>query len=71
MGGSTDKISGTANAAVGNIKQAVGDIVGSEKLKQEGIAQEAKGEAQKAVGAAKDAIKDGANKIADAINRKL
>jgi len=71
MSSSIDKIAGSANAAVGNVKQAVGAAVGSEKLQQEGIAQEAKGEAQKAVGAAKDAIKAGANKIADAINRKL
>ena len=71
MSGTTDKIAGGANAAVGNVKQAVGKAVGSEKLQEEGIAQEAKGEAQKAVGDIKEAVKQGANKVADVINKKL
>lgn len=71
MSSTTDKVTGVANAAVGNVKQAVGKAVGSEKLEAEGIVQEAKGDAQKAVGDAKEAIKQGANKLADVINRKL
>jgi uncharacterized protein YjbJ (UPF0337 family) len=71
MSGTTDKISGIANEAIGKAKQSVGSVVGSEKLKGEGAAQEIKGDAQKAVGDAKNAVKDGANKVADAVNKNL
>jgi uncharacterized protein YjbJ (UPF0337 family) len=71
MSSTTDKVTGAANAAVGNVKQVVGKAVGSDKLEAEGIVQEAKGEGQKAVGDAKGAIKQGANKVAEVINKKL
>jgi uncharacterized protein YjbJ (UPF0337 family) len=45
--------------------------VGSDKLRVEGGAQEAKGVAQKAVGDAKAATKDAANKAAAVVNRKF
>ena len=71
MSGTTDKISGIANEATGKAKQGVGSVVGSEKLKNEGAAQEVKGDAQRAVGDAKNAVKDGANKAANAINKSM
>jgi uncharacterized protein YjbJ (UPF0337 family) len=71
MGSTSDKAAGLANEAIGKVKQGVGSVVGSDKLRAEGLAQEAKGEAQKAVGDAKAAVKDGANKAADVINRNL
>ncbi len=71
MGSTTDKASGLANEAVGNVKQGIGKLVGSEKLQAEGLAQEAKGDAQKAAGDAKAAVKDGANKVADTVNKAL
>jgi uncharacterized protein YjbJ (UPF0337 family) len=71
MGSTTDKITGLANEAAGKVKQGVGNVVGSDKLKVEGAAQEAKGDAQKAVGDAKAATKDAANKAADFVNKKL
>ena len=71
MGSASDKISGVANEAMGNVKQGIGKAIGSEKLQAEGLMQEAKGDAQKAMGAAKDGIKDAANKTADTINKKL
>ena len=40
MSGTTDKISGIANEAMGKAKQGVGSAVGSEKLKGEGAAQD-------------------------------
>ena len=46
MSGNTDKASGIANEAAGKVKQGVGNAVGSDKLKGEGAAQEAKGDAQ-------------------------
>jgi uncharacterized protein YjbJ (UPF0337 family) len=71
MGSATDKASGLANEAIGNGKQGVGKVVGSEKLKAEGAAQELKGDAQKATGEAKAAVKDGTNKVSDKINKAL
>jgi uncharacterized protein YjbJ (UPF0337 family) len=71
MGSTTDKIKGYTNEAVGNVKQGVGKVVGSEKLQVEGAMQELKGDAQVAVGKTKEAVKDGADKVADEINRKL
>jgi uncharacterized protein YjbJ (UPF0337 family) len=71
MGSTADKASGLANEAVGKAKQGIGNVVGSDKLKAEGAAQELKGDAQKATGDAKAAVKDATNKAADAINKKL
>jgi uncharacterized protein YjbJ (UPF0337 family) len=71
MGSTADKASGLANEAVGKAKQGIGNVVGSDKLKAEGAAQELKGDAQKATGDAKAAVKDATNKTADAINKKL
>jgi uncharacterized protein YjbJ (UPF0337 family) len=71
MGSTSDKASGIANEAIGKAKQGVGNVVGSDRLKTEGAAQELKGDAQKAAGDAKAAVKDGANKAADAINKNL
>ncbi|MGL4324186.1 MAG: CsbD family protein [Beijerinckiaceae bacterium] len=51
-----DKVSGLANEAVGNVKQGVGKVVGSDKLHAEGLAQEAKGEAQKFAGDVKSTV---------------
>jgi uncharacterized protein YjbJ (UPF0337 family) len=71
MGSTEDKASGIANEAIGKTKQAVGNVVGSDKLEAEGVAQEIKGDAQRATGEAKDAVKDAANKVADAANKNL
>jgi uncharacterized protein YjbJ (UPF0337 family) len=71
MGSTADKASGLANEAAGKVKQGFGNVVGSDKLKEEGAAQELKGDAQKATGDAKAAVKDAVNKTAGAINKKL
>lgn len=71
MGSTSDKASGLANEAAGNVKQGVGKLVGNEKLQAEGKAQEIKGEAQHKVGEAKSAVKDTADDVADAAHRKL
>lgn len=62
MSGTTDKIKGMANEAAGNVKQGLGKLTGDEKLRAEGLAQEAKGDAQKAVGDLKNKLKDAADK---------
>lgn len=71
MSSATDKLAGTINDAVGNVKQGLGKAIGSEKLQAEGLAQEAKGEAQKASGAAKEKVSNVANAVADKINKHL
>ncbi|MGA8135890.1 MULTISPECIES: CsbD family protein [Pseudomonas] len=62
MSSTSDKIKGTANEAVGNVKQAVGKATGNNQMRAEGKAQELKGDVQKAVGKAKDAIKKGVDR---------
>ena len=62
MTGTTDKIKGAANEAMGKAKQAAGSAIDDPKMRAKGAAQEVKGKAQKAVGGAKDALKDAINK---------
>ena len=71
MGATSDKIKGATNEAIGKAKQGVGEAVGSDKLKGEGVIQEAKGHGQQALGDAKQAAKDAANKAAEFVNKKL
>lgn len=71
MSSSADKIKGTANEAIGKAKQGVGEVTGSDRLKGEGLIQEAKGHGQKALGEAKEAVKDAINETAAAANRKI
>jgi uncharacterized protein YjbJ (UPF0337 family) len=71
MSATTDKIKGVTNEAIGKAKQGVGEAVGSDKLKGEGVIQEVKGKGQKAVGDAEQATKDAINKTAAAANKNL
>lgn len=71
MGSTTDKVKGATNEAIGKAKQGVGEAVGSDKLKGEGVIQEAKGHSQQALGDAKQAAKDAADKAAEFVNKKL
>lgn len=41
-----DKVAGLANEAVGNTKQGIGSVTGSENLRDDGLAQERRGESQ-------------------------
>jgi uncharacterized protein YjbJ (UPF0337 family) len=71
MSSTSDKASGLANEAIGNIKQGIGTLVGSEKLQAQGKVQEIKGEGQQALGDAKAATKKGAQSASDYLNKKL
>ncbi len=62
MSSTTDKVKGVANEAIGKAKQGVGAAVGSDKMRGEGVVQEAKGDLQQAAGKAKDAVKDAIDK---------
>ncbi len=56
MSGTKDKVKGTANEALGSVKEGAGKLVGSDKLRAEGAADKAKGKIQKTVGEAKDKL---------------
>jgi uncharacterized protein YjbJ (UPF0337 family) len=71
MGATEDKIKGATNEAIGKAKQGVGEAVGSDRMKGEGVVQEVKGKGQQAVGDAKEATKDAVNKAAAAANKNL
>ena len=58
MGEFTENVKGVTNEAIGNVKQGLGDLTDSAKLKREGEAQEAKGEAQYVKGDIKGAMGD-------------
>jgi uncharacterized protein YjbJ (UPF0337 family) len=63
MSSHTDKIKGTANEAMGKVKQGVGEATDNQRLKGEGAAQELKGEAQQVKGDAKDAVKKATDRL--------
>jgi uncharacterized protein YjbJ (UPF0337 family) len=52
----TDQVGGKIDSAIGKGKQAVGEAVGSDKLANEGVAQQAKGAVKQTWGNAKDAV---------------
>ncbi|MEJ8846444.1 CsbD family protein [Variovorax rhizosphaerae] len=62
-----DQVAGRVEDAKGKIKEAAGKVTGSEKLKSEGLADQAAGKVQSSYGDAKekvkDAIKTGADKL--------
>ncbi|KQR77413.1 hypothetical protein ASG25_03855 [Rhizobium sp. Leaf384] len=63
MGSMSDKVSGLANEAAGNVKQGVGKMTDNERLQAEGKAQEVKGEVQQASGKAKDTVKGAVDRL--------
>jgi uncharacterized protein YjbJ (UPF0337 family) len=71
MSGTTDKVKGASNEAIGGAKRGVGHAIGSDRLEAEGVAQQIKGKVQKAVGDAKNAAKEAAEQIDDAAQRNL
>jgi uncharacterized protein YjbJ (UPF0337 family) len=65
-----EKASGLANEVIGKAKQGIGSAVGSDKLKEEGIAQELKGHAQKAIGDVKAVVEETVGKGVAAPDRE-
>ncbi|MDG1116653.1 MAG: CsbD family protein [Flavimaricola sp.] len=53
-----DRLAGSAKIAKGNVKVAVGKLLGDAKLEVDGQAEKVEGKVQNAVGGAKDAIRD-------------
>jgi uncharacterized protein YjbJ (UPF0337 family) len=52
-----DRVEGSATNLGGKVKEGAGKVTGDEKLKNEGLADQAKGKIQNAVGSVKDALK--------------
>jgi uncharacterized protein YjbJ (UPF0337 family) len=52
-----DRIEGSAKAAKGSLKEAIGQIVGNDTTRAQGAAEKASGEAQKASADAKPAAR--------------
>ncbi len=52
-----NRIEGGAQEVKGTVKEAVGKLVGNERLEAEGKIDKAEGEAQSTLGKAKDAVK--------------
>ena len=53
-----DRIKGAAKNIGGKIKEGVGQVLGDEKMKREGQADQVEGKVQNTVGGVKDAIRD-------------
>ncbi len=52
-----DQVEGRAKEAMGNVKDAAGDMTGNRKLEAEGKADQVEGKVQKTVGDVKEDIK--------------
>jgi uncharacterized protein YjbJ (UPF0337 family) len=53
-----DRVAGSAKQIKGEVKQAVGKVIGDAKLESEGKADKVEGKIQNAVGGVKDTVKD-------------
>lgn len=58
MGELTDKIKGTVNEAIGNVKEAVGTHTGDDTLAADGAEQRLEGKGDKFKGSVKGALGD-------------
>lgn len=55
-------LKGAVDTAKGTVKDAVGEVIGNDRLQAEGKLDKAKGTVRQAVGDAKDALRDAAGK---------
>lgn len=58
----SDRTKGSLKQMGGNLKEGAGKLVGDEKLRREGEADQAEGKVQNAWGGAKDAVRDAVSK---------
>ena len=64
-----DELDGKADVLKGRIKQGVGDLTDNDKLRDEGVADEATGEIKEGVGKARRKVGDAIEDVADKIKR--
>ena len=57
-----DRIKGAVKQKVGEVKEATGKVLGDEKLKRQGQAEEVAGKVQNIVGGVKDAARENRGK---------
>lgn len=57
-----DRIKGAVKQKVGEAKEAAGKVLGDEKLKRKGQAEEVAGKVQNIVGGVKDSVREGRDK---------
>lgn len=64
-----DEIDGKAEALKGKAKQAAGDLTDNERLKNEGVADEAAGDTQAAIGKGRRKVGEFVEDVGDAIKK--
>jgi uncharacterized protein YjbJ (UPF0337 family) len=57
-----DRIKGAVKQKVGEVKEAAGKVLGDEKLKRKGQAEEVAGKVQNIVGGMKDSVRENRDK---------
>jgi uncharacterized protein YjbJ (UPF0337 family) len=57
-----DRIKGAVKQKVGEVKEAAGKVLGDEKLKRKGQAEEVEGKVQNIVGGVKDTMRESRDK---------
>ena len=62
-----DQVKGRVEQTSGKVKEIAGKLVGNDKLRTEGAAEQIKGKVQAGYGDAKENVKDKAKKVIDKI----
>jgi uncharacterized protein YjbJ (UPF0337 family) len=65
-----DEIEGKAEAFKGRVKQAAADLTDDEKLRDEGLADEAAGQTQETLGRARRKVGEAIEDLGNAIEKK-
>ena len=60
-----DQVKGRVEQTTGKVKEAAGKLVGNDRLRTEGAADQVKGKVQAGYGDAKENVKDKAKKVID------
>ena len=60
-----DQVKGRIEQTTGKVKEAAGKLVGNDRLRTEGAAEQVKGKVQAGYGDAKENVKDKAKKVID------
>ena len=64
-----DELDGKAEAVKGKVKQAVGDLTDNDRLRNEGLTDEAAGKTQETLGRARRKVGETIEDIGDALKR--
>ena len=60
-----DQVKGRVEQTTGKVKEAAGKLVGNDRLRREGAADQVKGKVQAGYGDAKENVKEKAKKVID------